>query len=479
MNLQEMFAKMSSGEVQAHSELGTRDESKQVRNFGTRIQKLKTVTNINARLLVMKDVVLPFNPFTCEPDETYNRSTPFRPILLVSQVIEGIKEVVLKDDNLKKRWKNEYNIEFTEGPATMDEYNAFKQAKFIYPRVMTYHTIALNFGGLCGFSEFRQKFVVDPAGLNDEGTYDYGPGAPIWHQAAVFFNGMLRPEAEEKKKKLEENNATKTQIDSERRAVFSKSPVGFVGPTNLIPFFYFPYVDGVKKFSTTTPKDIEASLRFYSFTDKFTVPLSEALGNPMYDSDIDFFDLTIKTPSSKETKSNGQVYTDDDSMELYTAMQIINTDGRLALHGGTTMVGNNAVKNEEAYESFMATAKAYFAQSQEESMTEGGETFEKIMAASNRFRRIDTVLDNFLPACNEVFKAHFAQSPYLTEEFKKANATFFTAMNPANAMALADSDDDEIEEAEHAQAKSVAELVSMAAPKEQGDDLTSLEFDED
>lgn len=458
MNLQEMFKKMGSGEVQAHSELGTRDESKQSKNFGTRIQKMKTVTGINARVLVMKDVVIPFNPFTGEADEQYNRKTPFRPILLVSQVIEGIKGACAENADLRARWEKELSLTFTDGPATLQEYQSFKARGFIKPRVMSYSTVAMNFGGTHGFPDFRVKYTVDPTELNENGTYDYDK-APLWHQAAIFFNSMLKPEADERKKKLEQNGQSKETIQNERRAVFSKSPVGFVNPTNLIPFIYLPLYEVPKKLDPEHPQELEQLMRFYSFTDKWTVPLKEAMEKPMFDEVIDFYDFTIKTPSSSDTKKNNQVYTDEDTMELYTAMTIGTTDGRLALKGGSTTVDGESKPNEEVFANLMEVACAYFLYSQEQSSTEGGETFEKIMAASNRFRPITTALSNFLPACNEVFNTTFAASPYCTDEIKKANSTFFTAMNPQNAMALADADEEDLQEAQEAQRASVEALI--------------------
>ena len=460
MDLREMFKKMGSGEMKAHSELGTRDEAKQTRNFGTRIQKMKTVTGINARALVMKDVVVPFNPFTGAADDNYNRKTPFRPILLVSQTIAGIKQACKENPELEKFWREEQGVTFdlSKEEATMEEYNAFKSRGYIKPRVMSYATVAMNFSGNYGFPEFRVKYTVPPEDLNEEGTYDYD-SAPVWHMAAVFFNGLLKPEADEKKKKLEAQAQSKETIANERRSIFSKSPVGFVSPSNLIPFFYFPLADVPPTYDPKHPKDVEKAIRFYSYTDKWTVPLNDAFGNPMFDTDMDFFDFNIKTPSSKDTKPSGAVYTDDDSMELYTAMQISNTDGRLALHGGSTIVDGTAKKNEEVYASFVATVKEYFLESQEQSSMEGGETFEKIMAASNRFRPITQAMDNFLEACNDVFNTNFAVSPYCIDSFKKANAKFLTAMNADNAMMLAAADDDELEAEAENQKSSVKEMI--------------------
>lgn len=478
MNIVEMFAKMNSGEIKAHSELGTRDESKQTRNFGTRIQKLKTVTGLNARILAMKDVVIPFNPFTVEEDEVYNSKNTFRPILLVTDTLTGIWNYCKQNPEVAEKWNARTGCNMLDENVTLRNiYDAFKACGFIVPRIMTYHTVSVNFGGIQGFPEFRVKYTVDSSELNDENSYDYGPNAPIWHQAAIFFNGLLKPEADSVKKELEAKGVNKDTISAERRAVYSRAPVGFVGPTNLVPFFYFPFNSELRKFDENDNKAIEESLRFYSYTDKWTIPLREATENPMYDTDMNFFDFHIKTPSAKETKPNGNVYTDDDSMEIYTAMQITNTDGRIALHGGKTVINGTPTPNEEVYESFFKAASAYFSRSQEESGKEGGETFEKIMAASNRFRPITQALDNFLPACNEVFVNTFANSKYFTEEYKKQHAMFFTAMNRENAMALADYDEDELEEAAEQNKSSIADLISEAAPvEERVPDVGTLEF---
>lgn len=474
MDLQEIFKKMNSGEVAAHSELGTRDESKQSRNFGTRISKMKTVTGINARAMVMKDVVIPFNPFTGKADDVYNKKTPFRPILLVSQVLKGLKDAMASDADMKAFWEKELHITFSEGEPTMDEYAAFKNAGYIKPRVMSYPTVAMNFAGLRGFTDFKVKYTVDPTELNEQGTYEY-QSAPVWHKAAAFFNSMLKAEADEVVKSLENNGANKEAIQAQRRAVFQKSPVSFVSPSNLIPFLFFPLNAVPKAIDAAHAQELEACMRFYSFTDKWTTALKEAMSNPTYDEDMDFFDFTIKTPSSQDTQSNGKVYTDEDANALYQAMTITNTDGRLALHGGSSVDGSGKpVKNEECFAPIMEAAKAYFLQSQEASATEDGETFEKIMAASSRFRPITQAMDNFLPACNDVFAATFANTKYFTEDIKRGHAEFFTMMNAKNALALSDADDDELEEAAAAQRKGLDDIIKEATGGAQSADAAIL-----
>lgn len=473
MDLKEMFAKYSSGEMAAHSELGTRDESRQTRNFGTRIAKMKTVTGINARALVFKDLVIPFNPFTGKPDDVYGKQTPFRPILLVSQTIEGLKDAMASNPEMKEFWERELGLTLNPGPTTMDEYRAFKAHGYIFPRVTSYSTVTINFNGMRGFPDFNRKYMVDATQLNAEGSYD-AADAPVWHKAATFFNAGLKNEVDEVVKALEEQGASKDAISTQRRAIYAKSPVGFVRPTNLLPFLFYPLDVVPAAPDKDNPQAIESCIRYYSYTDKWVVPLKEAMAKNTFDEDIDFFDFTIKTPSSQDRQQNGKVYTDEDANAIYQALVITNTDGRLSLHGGNTSEGTRTVPNSECFAPVIEAAKRYFLYSQEQSSIEGGETFEKIMAASSRFAPITSILGNFLPACNDVYLQSFATSKYFTDRVKQANSEFFTMMNPKNALALAENDEEELEAAAEEQRKGIADLMKEANGTTEGQDDAGL-----
>lgn len=480
MDLKQMFARMGSGEVSAHSELGTRDESKQAKSYDSRLRKLKATVGIKAHAMVMKDAVIPFNPFTGEQDDTYNSKTPFRPILLVSQVLEGIKSWCSENPASAEFWARTLSLENIDWAAapTMEEYYAFKSCGFIKPRIMSYSTVTLNFNSVGGFSEFATKYSVDPSQLNENNNYDYD-NAPVWHQAAIFFNSMLKPEVDERVKALEKANANKEQIKAERQAIYAKSPVGFVTQTNLIPFLYFPMTvedDSFKNWKVENPMEVEKAIRWMSYnSEKWSTAISEAMTNNIYDTNMDYFDLTIRTPDSTQTKSNGQVYTDEDVLELYKAMNVTSTDARMAIDGGSSIVKGSSVPNAEMYpENVWAAVRAYFNHSQEQSGTEGGETFEKLMAASNGFRPITGILDKFMPACNEVFLDKFADSKYFTDNVKKANAEFFAAMDPKNALALAAEDDEDLEAAKKEQATQLAALIAETQPE---GDVSSLDIE--
>ena len=481
MNIQEIFAKIKTGELSAHSELGTRDENKQSRNFGGGLTRLKLSTGIKAHAMPFKDVVLPFNPATGVADNIYNDKTPFRPILLVSQVLEGLKPMIAADPELQAVWQKRLGASAKidwAGPVTHEDYLAFKHAGFIKPRVMSYFTVALNFGGLGGMPEFKTKYTVDPAQLNSTNSYD-PETAPLHHKGAVFFNSMIKPEVDAAVALLEKQSATKDQIANQKSTLYSKSPIGFVNSTNLIPFLYFPIDAKPADMDPDRNSDFLKCIRFYGYNaDKWAEAMEEIMKDDSLDELMDVFDFTISTPSAQTVKSNGQVYTDNDSMELYTAMKVTTTDSRRSVvNGNTTLSDGTSFKNAEIYAPVWEAAKNYFLYSQEQSAVEdgSGDTFEKLMAQSNRFRPIDTVMSKLLSACYEVFKAKFADSKYFTEQVKKANSEFFIAMNPDNALALADADDDELIEAAQEQAASVAALIADST--DTASDSSEMEFD--
>lgn len=475
MDIKELFERIASGEVAAHSELGTRDEAKQSKTYAGRLRKLKIATGIKAHALVMKDVVIPFNPFTCEPDSRYNSKVPFRPILLVSQVLEGIKAGCAANSELATKWNKVLGTEEIDwaAPVSMADYFIFKKRDFIKPRIMSFPTVSLNFGGVGGFSEFKQKYTVDPTELNENNSYD-PETAPVWHRIATLEYSILKPEVDEAVAKLEKAGATKEQIAAQKRAIYAKAHISFVSPTNLVPFLYFPFNEVPKNFDSTKYTDFESCIRWASKIDeKWGPSIQEAFADNTYDENMDFFDLTIKTPTSKDVKSNGQVYTDEDYLELYTAMTITCTDSRFSIWSGTTSADNKQYQNKELYKQVWEAASAYFLYSQQESAKEGGDTFEKIMSASNNFRPMSAAMPKFLPAIWELFTRDFASSPYFTESLRKANADVLTMMNPDNALAMAAYDEEELDEAKQKQAVSVSSLMSevLQSVEEDGEDF--------
>ena len=455
LSLQEMFASAKSGKIQMHSALGSRDESRQTRQFTTRIQKMKTVCGLNSRMLIMKDIVLPFNPFTGISDDVYNDKRPFRPILLPSQVIGQIKAMCVQDGELKALYKRILGAEFSEEEgASYDDYLLFKNKGFIKPRITTYDVISVDLKGREGFPEFKVNYTVDSSKLNEERTYDVS-NAPAHHKLAVLFNAICREEWKDQESILKANHATDDQITTAKRTVFAKSPISFVKPKNLVPFFFFDIDQEFPDIKEENFMDIEKYIRYYSYTDKWQTAFEDVAKDPAYDELIDFYDFTVKTPSSGSTSTNGTVYTDEDPNAIYQALSINITDARKSIASGSF----KGSKISELFKPINAVIAAYFINSQNEEMKEDGKGFEQIMALSNRFRPIESVSDNLVSAAHEVFSESFANSKYFTEKIRKANTEILTAMNPRNILETAGFDEEELRDAEKEQENDLSSLI--------------------
>lgn len=444
MELEKLFGELKNSSLSFHSDMGTRDESKQTRNYGQRISKLGIKCGIDAQALIPKDISLPFNPMTCEPDDNYNTKSPFRPIMLVSSVIELIRMACKDNEEVAAKWTELLGVDIITSSNT-EVYNKLKALGYIHPRIMSYYTVACSFGGVNGLPDYKVNYTVDESKLNSEGTYDY-VGAPPHHLAAVCFNSLLKPEVDAVVKSLKAVNATKEVISARKRDIYAKSPVKFVSPSNLVAFLYFPLDKNISDIKVEADSD-DSVIRLFSFmtvTDKIVPVLQEIMSKPMLDDSIDWFDITIHTPQSGEQSANGSVYNDDQALTVYQGMTVRPTDGRYAIFSAK---GNDGKPLLDSYRPILKAVEDYFIRNQSYTGDDASKTFEAIMARSNKFRPIESIMDVFAEACNAVFCSQFANSPYANDEFRKRNKDFLIYMNPDNAIALASADDDELEEA--------------------------------
>lgn len=458
--LRAFFSNMASGKTKAHSELQTRDEAKQFRTFEKRIQQFKATTGLKSRVLVMKDVAFPFNPFTCEPDEEYNDTNKFRPILLPSQVIAGLKDYCSTHAEIAAKWESILGASMDwSAPVSLDDYYKFKHAGFIFPRINTYFTVMINFNGKFGFPEFATRYLVDPKGLNSDYFYDR-ENAPVWHQATTMFMSMIRPEIAEMETEAKKNGASKETIAVRKREIRSKCPVGVVTPTNVMGVIYLPFDTPVRDINTDNYKEFEPFMRWMKYNpEKWNTALSEVKKNDSLDDLIDYYDFTLSTPDSTTKTSKGTLFTDKDHLELFQAMVIQVTDGRNSLITGKSSIDGKLIDNKDLYSPVLEAANKYFIRSQEQSALPDGDTFEKVMALSVNFRPIESVAERIPEASNAVFLAQFANTKYFTEDIKMANKEFFSLMNSDMALELAAHDDDVLDAAAAAQAEKISSVL--------------------
>ena len=106
----EMMEKMRNGEVSTTSKLNLRNEKKQSRIITGKIPGLKKVKKKISRLLIIKEVAIPFNPWTGAPDETYNEDMKFRPELSFSTTALMLKNFYNDNPEVKETFMKALRI---------------------------------------------------------------------------------------------------------------------------------------------------------------------------------------------------------------------------------------------------------------------------------------------------------------------------------------------------------------------------------
>lgn len=482
MNILELFQKMKDGNIDAHSALGSRDEEKQSRFASFKIKKLKFELGLSGRILLFKDIVLPFSPFDFGT-EVFNAQSPFRPEMLVSDTIKMLKSFLFDEnisdeekESLKESWKRKGIVydESTE-EATMNDYRAFRDSKYIQPRVLTYPTVSMNFDGLYGFPEYRTKYLADAKLLVD--GYNYSKqNKPYEAYTAEAFASILKPLVDATTNELKAAGANKEVISAERRKLFSQSPVGFVSPTNLIPFIFIADGEKINVDEKAESTDFEAFVKYLNYGDKFVTPFKTLKEKPQRDNCIDFYDMSVTAPAKGSQKPNGAgVYTDKDTVEIYTATSVTLTDTSESVVSGTVVVDGKEVECKEYFKNLFALASRYFIDCQSGNLN----SFEKTMSLSNGFRPIDSVSDIIKEACRNVFlKFYDKGSPYrayIDENWIKANSQFLSATVPDMQYVLAAYDQEELEAAEQEAETTIAGI--MEEMQEGSEDGTNIDID--
>lgn len=159
---EEVLKKLKTGAIQGSSSLKTRDETKQVKSTVTYVPWLKKEAKKNSRLIIPKEVAIPFDPFLGEETDQYNPSNKFRPLLSVTSVILAIKAACKESPELKQKWEDisgvpNWDVSDLENVTEQDN-NVFRH--YIVLRVFTINATRVNMQTVTG-SSFPRSYAVD------------------------------------------------------------------------------------------------------------------------------------------------------------------------------------------------------------------------------------------------------------------------------------------------------------------------------
>lgn len=145
VDFKELLNKLKSGEIATKSKLDLRNENKQDFGGNGKYPWLKKPKNKLCKILLLTEIAIPFNPFTCEVEENgYNDDVKFRPSLSCSDAIltlktyynenEEIKSKFLRMAKFKEAWDTSNPNELNE--KDLEVFRPFRVAKIYSPRVM-------------------------------------------------------------------------------------------------------------------------------------------------------------------------------------------------------------------------------------------------------------------------------------------------------------------------------------------------------
>lgn len=198
MDAKEILARLKSGEIASVSSLETRDENKQVRSRLARIPWLKKEAKMVKRLLIPKELALPFNPETCFPDEQYNDNRKWRPFLSVSSAISVIKLLCQDNPELLEAYKVKTGVhdwDPTTEEVTQQDLQVFRH--YISPRIFSCNATKVSMSTVTG-NDYGASYSVE---VERDPITEQLVGEPAdWMRVAKLLNDL----AYEENKHIEE-----------------------------------------------------------------------------------------------------------------------------------------------------------------------------------------------------------------------------------------------------------------------------------
>lgn len=146
VSIDDFISKMKNKEVSTSPFEDIRNESNQKKNFGRRIPFLKKEKNSRIKLLPLKTIAFPFDPFTVEATDEYNEENKFRTEASAYTMMMAFKKYY--NDNqeaktafMKKAKVAEWNTEDVEN-LTKQDIDTF--AEFTFPFIFSLPVVHVN-----------------------------------------------------------------------------------------------------------------------------------------------------------------------------------------------------------------------------------------------------------------------------------------------------------------------------------------------
>lgn len=358
------------------SKLGLRNELKQNRNFGKRIPKLRKEAKKRCKIMIVREIAIPFNPETGEADDMFSPDRKWRTTLSATTTALYLKNLCNENEVAKEAFMRRAGLTDwdTSDVGQLNEADKKVFGKYLVIRTFTVPTVNISIPAMTK-NEGGRNYIVKVD--RDPYTGEIIGKEPLWSRV----NGLMRAVAFEEVSEYEEAitarkiDHTEEQQKQRKRDIYQKICVSSEQPSNFLFAIELP-LDNTYRLACEmhgiAASDVEARAVLINRNKK----IGEALGKytdgsyVMFDKYFDFLELDMACPS--DTNADDKTIGQNTTFEKPT----------LSLY------------QDPNYEDFVAATREYL---------DTAENLEEVVMASIRYRLYDdTVEAQLLSALDSV-----------------------------------------------------------------------------
>lgn len=353
-NYDEFIKELKNGAGTPLSDL--RNPENQVKSYGRRLPMFKKEKNGRVRLLPLKLVIIPFNPFTVEEDDKYNKKRLFSPARSAHTVMSLLKQYYSENEDLKAKFleKAGYEKEWDlTNPDEITKTDLEVFGEYLKPFIYSYPVMHINDSVVTGNPRGADYLVSlkrnEVGDLLDEWVNADGETVKLAKytrtasELAALFSSVANNKFKAWLATKEGQAAASNQklIDTKKMSFNSESPITDDRPKNELICLAIPCTPGEqiqldeKELLKLEPSAFSKYLVRVNYTKNIRLKI-EAFSKDLKNRDVypSFYELDVIIPDIEDATDRG-ADTQFDKAE-YKIQDLENAEAKKVIYDGVT-----------------------------------------------------------------------------------------------------------------------------------------------
>lgn len=307
-SLSEYLKEMGDNGGNGTSRFNLRNENEQVKSRVASIARLKKEKKKKAKLLVVMELAIPFNPTTGKADDIYNADKKFRPQMSATSVALMLKQEASVNEAVKEAFMNRAGVDSWDlsQPEVLTNADKIIFSKYRVPSVYTFPVVNINIPVMT--KDFGRDYLIKVT--RDPMTNQIVGDKPLAIRANEFFRDIAYEEYSELQDKIASGEVSYTEKQRKELAskIFGSVPVSDDHPVNFIIAMEMP-LDNRYGLSETYSKDefdtaaLKKSLVQFKRSKKIDESIKKYVSGEWakFDKHFDFIEIDMACPTEGET----------------------------------------------------------------------------------------------------------------------------------------------------------------------------------